>query len=569
MIKLTIKKLLFSAVILFMTFSCQDDFIENSDLNDSNTSAKSTKSFSKIGKKLKNPYSVENMRKALKKIKESNTNKSNQRTVDIIADFEIETTHLYVMFDPQTPEAEATIKQDSTLIVADYPLDYEFTDEELASRTALLEGEIPDYYAAIRIDSEVASEAQYQLMDELYIPEEDPYFADAAISSGKTKDSEIANSKEELLRLLLNEAYTLTGNEAQLEAPQGSETSRWIFGTRWWPSGTITMFDEVAQRNVPVQGAQVLMRQWFTVRQAITDANGYFKTSSVRGSARYILQWERYNYSIRNGSLFQAETRGPKVKQRQWNLNITGGDDKYHALIHQAAHDYYYGHRFGLTSPPLNNEGRQVKIAARELNDKSSTVKAREIWFGALISIKEWGEASEKVYGTTIHELAHAAHRKIDTPSYNNVVFDAYTNPCVSGCDDLGPTGDNNRRLLETWPTTVEILFVLDRYRNKLGITNYSVYLENGLENLQRQTVFDERYYTSVGFDLIDDLNQRQFYNIPNLPVDRVSGYSITQLEEALVGARSWWQWRDNIKSKFDNNTEQFVDELFDNWEIQ
>jgi hypothetical protein len=31
----------------------------------------------------------------------------------------------------------------------------------------------------------------------------------------------------------------------------------------------------------------------------------------------------------------------------------------------------------------------------------------------------------------TIHELAHAAHRELDTPSYNNIVFDAYTNPCV------------------------------------------------------------------------------------------------------------------------------------------
>ena len=100
--------------------------------------------------------------------------------------------------------------------------------------------------------------------------------------------------------------------------------------------------------NKPVVGAQVLIRQWFTVRQGITDENGNFSTSSVRGSARYILQWERYHYSIRNGSLFQAETKSAtQQKEEPWNLNITGGDDKYHALIHQAAHDYYYGHRLG------------------------------------------------------------------------------------------------------------------------------------------------------------------------------------------------------------------------------
>jgi hypothetical protein len=37
-------------------------------------------------------------------------------------------------------------------------------------------------------------------------------------------------------------------------------------------------------------------------------------------SARYIIQWERYNYSIRNGSFFQAELRGPVKKKK--NLGI-------------------------------------------------------------------------------------------------------------------------------------------------------------------------------------------------------------------------------------------------------
>jgi hypothetical protein len=57
-------------------------------------------------------------------------------------------------------------------------------------------------------------------------------------------------------------------------------------------------------------------------------------------SARYIIQWERYNYSIRNGSFFQAELRGPVKKKK--NLGIIphnngqgDSDDKYHALIHQ------------------------------------------------------------------------------------------------------------------------------------------------------------------------------------------------------------------------------------------
>ena len=50
--------------------------------------------------------------------------------------------------------------------------------------------------------------------------------------------------------------------------------------------------------------------------------------------------------------------------------------------------------------------------------------------------------------------------------------------------------------------------------------------------------------------------------------VDRVNSYTLKQLEQSLIGERSWWQWRDNLKSRFDNPAEQFVDELFNNWQI-
>jgi hypothetical protein len=72
-----------------------------------------------------------------------------------------------------------------------------------------------------------------------------------------------------------------------------------------------------------------------------------------------------------------------------------------------------------------------------------------------------------------------------------------------------------------------------------------------------------QRYYTSVGFDLIDNLNQRQFYNIPNL-------YLLTEqwlylhhtIRECIEhpGGNG-----ETPKSRFDNPTEQFVDELFNN----
>lgn len=564
MYKLKKLKFIISLSFFCILLSCQND-LELPDINENNYFINSQK-LAQIGKKLKNPYTVENMRKALQKLKEKGLDKSSTNSGRIIEDLEIVTSHLYVMYEPETIQEEAELKQDSTLILADYPLDYDFTQEDLDARPALMEQEIPDYYTAIRIDSEAAGDQSYILMDELYIPEDDPYFQETDLAIAKTTDPNVINSKEDLLRHLLFEAYKLTGNESELEQVP-LENGRWIFGTRWWPSGTIEIYDEIAGANKPVVGAQVLIRQWFTVRQGITNSNGYFSTSSVRGSSRYVIQWERYNYSIRNGSLFQAETRGPVKKDEAWNYTITSGDNKYHALIHQAAYDYYYGTRFGLTSPPQNGFDIgtiQMKIAAREVINSSTgssySHSRSDFTLGLLsqIHIKAWGSNSDRVYGTTIHELTHAQHSMVDRNSYDNLVRDAYTFPIQGGAVD------NNKRTLETWARTVEIAMTLQRYKNQFGIVNYSYY-KNGYVNYQYQTIFENNHYTSAGYDMTDNFNQRSVYGVA-YPNDRVSGYTLKQLQDALVDARSWWQWRDNIKNKYDNPTEIYLDELFNNW---
>jgi hypothetical protein len=554
--------LLLGVILLTTITSC------NNEPNLSETVSQSNKEdYIRLGKKLENPYSIKNMRLALKNIKNRKVS-STSKPAPIDLEFDVMPNYLYVAFEPKTEAEEAVLKQDSSVVLFDYPLDYEFTDEVLDSRPELAPNEFPNYYSAIKIDSEVASEAQYETLEQLYIPEEDPYFGSQLSATQK-----ISDKKEILLDLLLDEAFKLTGNEREDSKTKSNTTAKWIFGKRWWPSGNITVYDEVAGMNKPVVGAQVLIRQWFTVRQGITDENGNFSTSSVRGSARYVLQWERYHYSIRNGSFFQAETKShTEQKDVPWNLNITGGDDKYHALIHQAAHDYYYGHRFGLISPPMNNHnysfGRQgqIKIAARETKGTypSSYSHIRSdlsFSLSAQIHIKAWGRASDRVYGTTIHELSHALHSVLDRSSYDNIARDAFI-------DNHSSVQNRNRRLLETWPTTVETLMTLDRYKTKFNNPNYEYGNTDGFfyRNMQRKTINSENHYTSGGYDLIDNFNQRDSYGF-EYPIDRVSGYTIKQLQDALIGAKHWNDWKVNIKNKYNNPTAIYLDELFNNWQ--
>ncbi|MDV7188457.1 hypothetical protein R3X25_14285 [Lutibacter sp. TH_r2] len=639
--------LLCPILIGLLIISCEKDdyFIDeqnnvNSEINDKSLQSKNEKF--KGAKKLKNPYSVKNMNKALENIKKNLKEKkiktkgtSASRLEQTINDLEFNTTYYYVKFTPQNTEEESLIKNDDDLHVFDYPLDYEFSDTYLDNRTPDNDS-IPEYYTAVPVGKILPSGVASEIIENLYIPEEDPFFDTYEISSepeAMTRQGEIGNN-EDLLRHLLMEAFTLTGNEKEL-MPEGDTTnSWWIFGSKWYPSGKLKIWDDnagssttttqtfshweyyncdtgeivpapdellpyvkvenaridpiddnicqravyiyststVQGKYVPLEGAQVLMRQWFTIRQGITDSNGNFNTGSVRGKARYVIQWERYHYSIRNGSLFQAETRGPKVKDEPWNKNIKGGDDEYHGMIHSAAHTYYYGNRFGLTSPPRNAFfKRQMKIAAREsapwgIPSSFSHLRS-ELTFGlsAQIHIKAYGRSSDNVYGTTIHELAHAAHWEVDSSSYNNLVRDSF----LSGSSEVK---NRNRRLLETWPTTVEIMLTVDRYRNKFSLTDYEYGNSDGfdLRNFQRKTVASENHYTSCGWDMLDNFNQgASIYSGgygSSYPFDRVSGYTIKQLEDALVGARYWNEWRDNIKNDYSNPTSIYLDELFGNW---
>ena len=612
-------RFLIVTLIGILVYSCQndDDFLENPQNETSNID------YSQGAKKLENPYSVKNMRIAFENIKTKLNNKQiSAKSSSSVSNLEVSASHHYIKFKPETEEQEGIIKRDTTMILSDYPLDWEFTDEYLDSRPELLEGKFPEYWVAVPIDKTLPSNVPYEILEELYIPEEDPIFNESAKTSKKESTQKtVINNNEDLLRHLLNEAYTLTNNlDDLLEEPDNqnnengkSATARccWIFGSRWWPSGTLKIWDDnagtsttttrvfnrwqyyqcstgqdvpdivvrrlpinercrravyrnvtntVQGKYVPLVGAQVLMRQWFTVRQGITNQNGYFKTGSVRGRARYILQWERYHYSIRNGSLFQAETRGPRVKKRDWNHNIRGGDDEYHGMIHTAAHIYYYGSRFGLTSPPTNATfKKQMKIAAREQNGVSSHVHQRRFIHLAQIHIKEWGEKSQQVFGTTIHELAHAAHWNLDRSAYNNLVWDGYISDEVFNNAHPGDV-----RTLETWATTVEILFALNRYKDMFNQPNY----EYNHRNFQRRTINgcgSCNFYTSAGYDMIDNINQRSVYGSA-FPLDRVRGYTVKQLEDGLRGAKSWTEWRNNIKARSNNSTENFIDELFNNW---
>jgi len=50
-------------------------------------------------------------------------------------------------------------------------------------------------------------------------------------------------------------------------------------------------------------------------------------------------------------------------------------------------------------------------------------------------------------------------------------------------------------------------------------------------------------------------------------PQDRVSGYSIKQIENSLRNTNSWYEWKEHIREQYPSNPENvYLDELFNNW---
>lgn len=574
------KKLNWAFILLVLTtlFACANDeqFLEQ-EKTPQKTLAQRTAG--------NNPYNLDNMRLAYQYLIEQG-----RLNPEMFPGFEVRTTHKYVKLQPITLEEEDQINADTTFIALDYPLDVDLPESYFEDRGELEEGQIPEYYSSLKINQKIAYNGTTELIEEMYVPEEDPYFenADEDYEQGTRQITTRAQLHDELLftayffkglEHLLNEgdADAAKGTTIDDNKPQkpvltnvdntlvldGDNQQRFNdaiikplgIGKKWYPSGNLRYTDTslpTGNQTRPLPGAQVLLRQGVTMRQAITDPNGNFSTSKLRGKARFIVQWERAKYNIKNKGLWQAEMRGPKQRS-SWNHTIQAhhGEDVYHSLIHTACLDYYYGNRFGLTAPKNN-----IRIAARQTSSgQSSHVAARGMFYA--ISIKKWGDRHCDIYGTTIHELAHSAHREVTQGGYDNAVMDAYINI-------LNPN-PNAKRFLETWATTVELLFIQQRYNVNPNTANTTDILHHNYRQLmQNQSTIAMGYYTSCGFDMIDTRNQNST-NVTR-PVDNVSGYTPKQLEQCLPGVTTWSAWKNKIKTVHNNPTEDFLDELFANW---
>ncbi|MGM0532822.1 MAG: hypothetical protein ACQER7_15855, partial [Bacteroidota bacterium] len=335
---------------------------------------------------------------------------------------------------------------------------------------------------------------------------------------------------------LEDEALRITNNLGDDEDQEGELKGLFSRKSKWRPAGRIRVWDDISSDYVPVQGVKVRARRWFTTHKGKTKSNGRFSCDGrFRRKANYSIKWETYQYSIRSGTIGQAKLGGPK-KRGNWNKDIKGGKSEFYATIFRAARHYYYGNIDGLRRPPKNSFWKpQLKIAA--INKSKNVNGTHAAWrrvFGLLNWIKIWNpdQDSDDIYATVIHELAHAAHWNMAHSDFNNT--------------DL--------IVKESWARGVQrqlTRMVYSRYSPSYSRLDYTGIVQDMIDGNKTTRSFRHSTYNSYGY---------KTYN------DRVSGYTIKQIENALKGQRNWNGWRNNIKNRYSNETEDNLDAAFTYW---
>jgi hypothetical protein len=476
-----------------------------------------------LGRKLQNLYKVSLMTQAYQNVRAQTTG---------LPTLNIRTTHYYVKFMPADSTQLDVLEADTTLRLYEYPLDYELpTEESVEYREAAIPVRKPTWqYTTVPANYSFPQNISYQIIDPLYIPE-----LDLQIGDGK----KINPTYDVVVDSLESQAFRLTGNK--LDNTNAKRRQKWN------PSGRIRVEDntmgDTDLRLIPVHGCKVRARRWFNIQEVITNLQGFFYIDhEFRRDVNYAIFWERNDYDIRSGNLGQAWLNGPKMTA-VWNMDIRSQKQGFYATIHRAACDYYYHNPFGINTPPEQKWYRsKIKIGAHDKDNDDSNgdfAKWRNWLTWPHIRIYNPTRPKHQIYGTTSHELAHASHWELSTIS-----------DFVQADDDV----------VESWARGVQWMFTNNKY-NALGFTPFNHF--QGWQDLTSLNELMLRGYTPVAIDLIDNRNQRAENNGSTLYAnDRVTGFTLLEVENALRGSRTLEVWRDKLRL-LNRVPQRDLDELF------
>lgn len=415
-----------------------------------------------LGEKLDDPYTVENMTKALASLYPTKAGR-----------IQLETTDLYVRF---LPKDENDCKQLEALgaDLLDHPLDYSIVQEgDWYHDPEIDEEEITWQYAVVDKDFKFPTNIKYEILDKCYLAEHDEKASFDGI------DWEAVE----------RQSFELTGN-SEMIAQEGTKGE---FPTSY-PEGHIKIVDDKLGKTIGVAGVKVQCNCFVKFANTFTDEDGHYKMGRHFSSkVRYRLVFaNKKGFRIGFNLILVPASFSTLGKNTPEGLSVTIDKNSNRLLfarcvVNNAGYEYYSKCKvngYSISTPPANlriwifrlmgsssapmlQQGAVIDgtIIGEFLGGYSTLVKMflPDITLG----IKDYYDY-ESIFNVTVHEMAHASHfAQVGTSFWNTYIKYILFSFVTSGWITYGVGTEENHGYCEVgemWAYYVSSILNRERY---------------------------------------------------------------------------------------------------------
>lgn len=414
-----------------------------------------------LGKQLEDPYTVENMTKALAALYPTKADVA-----------KVDATDLYVRFLPKD-EDEYKVLESLGLTLLDHPMDYEIVREgDYYHDPGVDESDITWQYSVVPADFSFPKGIKYELLDDCYISEHDP----------STKADGIDWTAVE------RESFKLTGNSAMLEERTKAE---WV-----QPHGRITIEDEKYDTEpFGVKGVRVSCNVFVKIANAFTDDEGYYKINTYfSASPRYRLVFKNIkgfalgmNLILVPSSISTLGKSGPEG----CSVNINASSERKlfsRCVVNNAGYDYFNAcsengekmktppsnlrlwlfQTFNMSLPAMMQQGALIdgsKLA--DFMGPIYTAIVKMFLPDVILGLKGLDDYSS-IYAAALHQFAHGSHlSQVGASWWTNLVTFDVMSFITSGGIAYGSgteTNSNYCEIGEMWAYYAQTVLYRERY---------------------------------------------------------------------------------------------------------
>lgn len=442
-----------------LAVACTPEAVEQPEVNGNDADTGVYHDMIVLGRQLEDPYSVENVTRALESLYPTKAD----RVV-------VEPTDYYVRFLP-TGEEQIRELESLGIMLIDHPVDFEIIREgDYYHDPSIKEGDMTWQYAVVRKGFRFPPDIRHEILDKCYLAEND--------QSG-TKAGWV--DWEEVER----EAYRLTGNGEMLPATKGEDNV---------PEGRITIIDDFSGHEVGVSGVRVSCHSFVKFSHAFTDKDGYYKMGrSFPSEVRYRLVFKnRKGFALGFNLLLQPASCSALGKTSPSGLSAVVDKDSDRRLytrcvVSNAAYDYYEGcesDKGRIRTPPANLRiwlFQNMRGSSAAMMQQGTVVDGSKIgaFLGDYSSLLEMFlpditlglkdvDSYAAIYSATQHELAHASHfMQVGVDYWKNYIDFILTSYVKSGFVAYGVGTEKNHgycEIGEMWAFYYQTMAFREKY---------------------------------------------------------------------------------------------------------